>query len=67
MLYGSEVWGQESFDILEKLHLKYLKYVLNVNGRTCNNIVYGELGRFPISVSIELRMISYWCRILIGR
>ena len=67
MLYGAEVWGQEKIDVLEKLHLKFLKYVLNVNSRTCNNMVYGELGRFPIYLSVKLRMLSYWCSLLTNR
>ena len=27
LLYGSEVWGYERFEIIERLHLKYLKYI----------------------------------------
>ena len=29
MLYGCEVWGHENIEILEKLHLKSLKYILH--------------------------------------
>ena len=27
-------------------------------------MVYGELGRFPISVNIKVRMISFWCKLI---
>ena len=27
LLYGSEVWGFENFDLIERLHLTFLKYV----------------------------------------
>ena len=38
-----EVWAHEGTDILEKLHLRFFKYVLGVNKSTCTNMVYGEL------------------------
>ncbi len=44
MLYGCEVWGEENYIETDKLHLKCLKHILGVHGRTTNNIVYGELG-----------------------
>ena len=31
VLYGAEVWGSENCDILERLQLRFLKYVLSVN------------------------------------
>ena len=30
-LYGCEVWATESFDIIEKIHLRFCRYVLQVN------------------------------------
>ena len=30
VLYGAEVWGSENCDILERLQLRFLKYVLSV-------------------------------------
>ena len=39
LLYGCEVWAYEDTDILEKLHLKFCKYVLGVNKSTCTNLV----------------------------
>ena len=35
LLYGCEVWAHEGTDILEKLHLRFCKYVLGVNKSTC--------------------------------
>ena len=34
MLYGCEIWGSENYVELDRLHLKFLKHVLGVNGRT---------------------------------
>ena len=53
MLYGCEIWGNGNIDVLDKLYLKYLKMVLWVHGKTCNNMVYGELGRFPLDFYIK--------------
>ena len=30
-------------------------------------MVYGELGRFPVHISVKLRMLSYWCSLLTNR
>jgi hypothetical protein len=30
-------------------------------------MVYGELGKYPISVIMKVHMIRFWCRILIGK
>ena len=51
-------------DVLEKLHLTYL---LKVPMSTCDNMVYGELGRFPIHIAIKIKMIGYWGRLLLGK
>ncbi len=67
LLYGSEVWGFESLGIIEKLHLKYCKYVLGLKSSTPTCMVYGETGRYPLAVKIKQRMISYWGRILTSR
>ncbi len=48
MLYGCEVWGPENYIETEKLHLIFFKHILGVNGRTTNNMLYGELGRFSL-------------------
>jgi hypothetical protein len=65
-LYGSEVWGYENNDI-ESLHLQFCKYIMKFKKCTPNCIVYGELGRVPMSVSVKARMIGFWERILTGK
>ena len=30
-------------------------------------MVYGELGRYPIEIDIELRIISYWTKLIRGK
>ena len=50
--------------VLENLHLKFLKILLGVHIKTCDNMVYGELGRFPPNITIKQRVVGYWARIL---
>ena len=67
MLYACEVWGFDKAATLEKLHLKFLKYTLKVKMSTCSNMVYGELGRFPLYIDIKKKMIGYWANLLNGK
>ena len=68
LLYGSEVWGFDKAAIeCEKLHRKYIKFVLKLRNNTCNAMVYGESGRFPITIKIKLRMISFWAKMKISK
>ena len=64
LLYGCEIWGFSNLDIIERLHLKFCKYILGVNKSTPNFMVYGELGRYPLSISIKMRMITFWANIV---
>ena len=64
LLYGCEVWGYENVDILEKVHTKFCKFIFGVSKYSHNMPVYGELGRYPLSIKIKQRMVSYWTRIL---
>ena len=66
VLYGAEVWGSENCDILERLQLRFLKYVLSVNKFTSSMVVYGELGVVPLDFDIKLRMLTYWARLYLG-
>ena len=47
LTYGSEIWGYETIDILEKKHVKVCKLLLNLKTSTPNFMLYGELGRYP--------------------
>ena len=59
LLYGCEVWGFGNLEIIKRVQLKFLKYILNLKTSTPNYIVYGETGCYPIHVDIHTRMISY--------
>lgn len=67
MTYASEIWGHYVIRELELLQMKFLKQVLCVHKKTSTDIVYGELGLFPLEITIKCRMIGYWVRILTGK
>ena len=75
LLYGSEIWGgflldskKELYDKwladeIEKCHLQFIRYILNVNRRTPKIALYGETGRFPLLNEICCNIFKYWLRI----
>ena len=67
LLYGCEIWGYSNVPSIETFHLKFLKMTLGVHIKTCNNMVYGELGRFPLEIFIKKRAIGYWARMIKGK
>ena len=48
---------------IEKLHIKFSKYILGVNKRATNFATLSELGRFPLHFDIIKSMIRYWYRL----
>ena len=64
VLYGAEVCGCESYNILERLQLRFCKYMLSVNKYTCSDMIYGELGVTPLSIDVSIRMVVYWAKLV---
>ena len=64
LLYGSEVWGYGNIEIIERVHLKFLKHILKAKTSTPNSIIYGETGEMPLSIDIQTRQISYWSKLV---
>ena len=46
LTYGSEVWGVYNFKEVDRLHIRFLKYILGVKTQTPTMAIYGETGRF---------------------
>ena len=49
LLYGSETWGYENHDILEKVHIDFMRKITKAKSSTPHYMLYGELGRYPLS------------------
>lgn len=67
IMYGCEIWGYKIIKDVENIQVTFLKNVLGVRKTTCNSMVYGELGKFPVNIHVKYRMLSYWMRILSGK
>ena len=61
--YGCELWGLHDMVNVERVHLYALKRFLNVSLHTSNNKVYSETGRYPISITHNIRCLKYWFKI----
>ena len=64
LLYVCEVRGFEELKIMESFHLKFLENILRVNKYTPNCMVYGKLGRHKLVNTVEVRMVSFWGRLI---
>jgi hypothetical protein len=54
-------------DILERVHLKFCKLLLNLKTSTPSYMIYGELGRYHIEIDIKVRLISFWTKLCCER
>ena len=67
LLYGCEIWGFSNIELLERVQLKFCKLLLNLKKSTPNFMVYGELGVYPLSVSVKVRMVNFWSKLVNGK
>ena len=67
-LYKSEMCEfSKTIDCLEKIQLRFCKLPLNLKSSTPNYMIYGVLGRFSIEIDIQIRMVSFWARLLLRK
>ena len=50
-------------NILEDLHIKFVKVVLGMHSKTCNLAVRSELGKLPLHIKIFSSVLKYWPRL----
>ena len=63
-LYGSEIWGLNSVEQVERVHVQFCKNILKLRQSTATYFVYGELGRYPLFCKRYIRVIKYWLKIV---
>ena len=51
----------------DKLHVKFLKYVLGVHKKSTNQAVCGEIGRFPLYIDVICNIVKYCQRLANGK
>ena len=49
--------------IIEQVHIKFFKQILNVPWYTENIACRAELGRYPLSIDIKASLLCYWQRL----
>ena len=64
LLYGCEIWGYGNLDVIERVQLKYFKYIFNMKKSTPSYMVYGKLGITPLKVDISTRIVSFWSKLV---
>ena len=58
--YGSETWGECSFDDFDVIHRLGIKTALSVRTSTCNEIIYLEAGVYPTICTVKKRQLKFW-------
>ena len=62
--YAAELWGLDhSVVFCEKVHIYALKRFLGVSMKTPNDLVYGELNRYPIYITSAVECVKYWLKL----
>ena len=59
LCYGCEIYGAENYAIIETFHLKFIKHILDVKLSTNSVMVYGETGRYPLAIYVNMCMIKF--------
>lgn len=64
ILYGSEIWGYQMYDILERVQIYACKRYLTVGLEAVNSVSLAECGRLPVYIFTFKRLVKYWLKIV---
>ena len=65
--YGCESWGFHGAPDIERIQIRFYKRILGVKSSTQNDFIYGILGRVPMLIHRQCRIIKYWTNIILGK
>ena len=66
IIYGCEILGYENLETFERIHTKFLRSITKCRKSTPLYMLYGELGRYPLEITIKTRIIGFWTRMITG-
>ena len=64
LLYGSEIYGIDNCEMLEKFRLQCLKTLLKLRSSTPSYMIWAETGAFPLQAEIKKRIMGQWYRLI---
>ena len=67
LMHESQVWGTLDHIDIEKIQLKYCRYILNIYNSTPSVMIYGELGIYPLEIEIICGIVGLWFSIISGK
>ena len=63
MNYGPKIWGSHKAPDMDRIYMRFLKYVLNLRTQTTNAAFCGELGRFSKDILRKEHILKYWYKL----
>ena len=61
--YGSELWGYIEAPVIEKIHIKFCKFLVSSQSSFIHASLRGDLGRSTLRAVRLIRIIKYWLRL----
>ena len=63
-LYGCEIFSHLNISDIEKTQNSYIRSILGVKQSTPIVALMGETGRYPMEITIQLRTLKYWIKLI---
>ena len=60
LCYGSQIWGYQYVDKIEKVHIQFCKKICYLSLNTCDSFALGGCGRLPLCTTYMPNCIKYW-------
>ena len=64
LTYACELWGMHDINEVERVHTNSFKRFLNVSIHCSNMTLYADTGRLPLCITLKLRCVKYWLRLI---